>query len=450
MKKSYKKVSSSGFVPEKQTSRKIYALVLALCIFSALMFTVGYTIGSPSISSTVEAGSLTKTAKYVVFPVGITYYALNGDTGEIDYSGTNAITVWDNVRNNGLTSGRTWQERVVLRGNFSLSATMYVNASIILDLSEAILLPQSNYGDVISTLGEDIKIYNGIIDGKNATNQCGIAIKSSDVEVIGTTVKNLFIDGTTTSGWGIMMNPESGNISNVRVIRAKAIHNMVYGIGMAYDAPDRVFDSIISECIANDNGGDGISPFGAYNCTISDNTCSSNGAVRTECGIGMELCQYMSVVSNQIDMNGSGADGIANSQGLYNTITANTVKYAAHNGIYNDPNTNSSTITANIVCYNTIFGISVNGSYNVLSANIVTNSGTDGIALRGGTGNVIGINTVIDSGAWGLDEEGGSANTIMGIDTHDNTAGGIRVTDVNTHVCCSWNKTVWISEYPAP
>jgi len=55
-----------------------------------LLASVGYVLTSNGTTVTITPQSYTETASYVIFKVGSTYYAKNGSTGEIEFSGTNA------------------------------------------------------------------------------------------------------------------------------------------------------------------------------------------------------------------------------------------------------------------------------------------------------------------------------------------------------------------------
>src|SRR3972149_4438732 len=65
----------------------------------------------------------TRSASYIIFKVGSTYYAKACFSGGTNYSGTVAATVINNALG-ALTAGRTWKERVVLKGTFSLTASL--------------------------------------------------------------------------------------------------------------------------------------------------------------------------------------------------------------------------------------------------------------------------------------------------------------------------------------
>ena len=78
----------------KKLSLKTYAIALIIAFFVGLVLggAIAYSQSSNE-NITIDSGSFTETASYVIFKVGDTYYVKNGTTGEIEFSGTNAATV---------------------------------------------------------------------------------------------------------------------------------------------------------------------------------------------------------------------------------------------------------------------------------------------------------------------------------------------------------------------
>jgi len=90
---------------EKLKEKKFVAFVFMLCLLiasSSISFRV-YAATHPAFTTIIEEGSMVETVNYAVFRDGSTYYAKNGTTGEIVYSGTNASEIGNNVVN-GLPS----------------------------------------------------------------------------------------------------------------------------------------------------------------------------------------------------------------------------------------------------------------------------------------------------------------------------------------------------------
>jgi hypothetical protein len=85
----------------------------------------------------------------------------------------------------GLTSGRTWKEKVFFKGNFSLSNTVILPSYTILDLRAAELTLSNNINkDAIQIHGDYIGILGGIIDGNKANNTDGNGIADDGVTPI--------------------------------------------------------------------------------------------------------------------------------------------------------------------------------------------------------------------------------------------------------------------------
>jgi len=126
-----------------------------------------------------NATSVYKGWQYIITKVGSTYYALNGITGVVDYSGSVAHTVINNALSN-LTAGRDYKETVVLLGDIATTDDINVSSYTVLDLRGAkITLGAGASNHLISnsdvTNGNtDIDIIGGVLDG-NGENQTGFA-----------------------------------------------------------------------------------------------------------------------------------------------------------------------------------------------------------------------------------------------------------------------------------
>jgi hypothetical protein len=142
--------------------------IVVLCVFS-----IGYFVGTISAQTgtiTVEPGSFAETASYVVWTDGTYVYAKNGKTGAIEFSGTDAASVIQSALN-ALTSGRTWKEKVVLKGEFVLNSMINLTSYLHLELQGSLKL--ANNKDVTMLYGAGLthlEISGGIMDG-NSPNQ---------------------------------------------------------------------------------------------------------------------------------------------------------------------------------------------------------------------------------------------------------------------------------------
>jgi len=147
-------------------------------------------------------------ASYIIFKKGNVIYAKNGETGAIEFSGTDASTVIQNAIDN-LTSGRTWKEKVVLRGSFTLSDTITIPSYTILDMSGSYLKLDDNVNkNMITTenYANYVDIIGGILDGNKNNNsdqgvdgeQCGIF---NDMVITHYSIKNVKVINTTREGF---------------------------------------------------------------------------------------------------------------------------------------------------------------------------------------------------------------------------------------------------------
>jgi hypothetical protein len=91
--------------PIRKNERLKQALVLGIVVLC--VFSIGYFVGLTAAQTgtiTIEPGSFTETASYVIWTDGTYVYAKNGKTGAIDFKGTDASTVIQSAVN-ALTSG---------------------------------------------------------------------------------------------------------------------------------------------------------------------------------------------------------------------------------------------------------------------------------------------------------------------------------------------------------
>ncbi len=143
-------------------------------------------------STVIEAGSNVDTASYIIFKDGNTIYTKNGMTGKIEFQNTDASTVINDTLKN-LTSGRTWKEKVVLKGNFLLTNRISISSYTIFEIQGKLTLANNtnfymiesnpNYGSDlgIGAGATDIEINGGILDANRAgqsTTKHTIAMKS--------------------------------------------------------------------------------------------------------------------------------------------------------------------------------------------------------------------------------------------------------------------------------
>ena len=147
-------------------SKKVSVSILSIIILSAVIFYAGYTYGisygSGLPSSIIESGSMVSGYSYTIFTDGVTYWAKNGTTGAIDYSGTSASTVIQSAIN-ALTVGRTWKETVVLKGDLGYVHDITVPAYTTIEGSDAKLKLPSDKTYIfkgVSPAGDNVEFRN--------------------------------------------------------------------------------------------------------------------------------------------------------------------------------------------------------------------------------------------------------------------------------------------------
>lgn len=149
---------------------------------------------------------------FLVFIEDGTVKALNCWTGEVQFSGNDAATVINNALN-ALTPGRTWREKVVVKGNFTITDTIKIPSYTIFEIQGKLTLADGVNKNVIENSdpangNTEIVIMGGVVDankaGQTVANNCIKITKSTYVSVIGVTVQNAYRSSAeTANGEGI-------------------------------------------------------------------------------------------------------------------------------------------------------------------------------------------------------------------------------------------------------
>jgi len=207
-------------------------LIVAILISVLCASSYYYGVSSSYVGTTSEVwvNPPFSEASYVVGLYNSTYYyAKNCTTGKYDYLSTDASTVIQSALN-ALTSGRTWQEKVVLKGTFTITSNtpITIPSYTILDLIQAKfifdntvnfawnpLLTNSNWANGNSY----ITILGGVIDANfptNSNSNGGILITGTDAN----RCSNIIIDG-------VKVSKVSGGIQFEYVDKSQIINNYV-------------------------------------------------------------------------------------------------------------------------------------------------------------------------------------------------------------------------------
>lgn len=153
---------------------------------------------------------------YLIFKNATATYMVNGTTGYIDWNNANPVNVFEASFGN-LTSGRTWKEKVVIRGNFSgILDTINLESYLELEIQGIIQLNDSQNQNLFSTTSkEHIEVHGGIIDpngaGQSSTTHGLLFTTCSDISIHHSVIKG----GYGTSGSGDSVRFADVNFSSV-------------------------------------------------------------------------------------------------------------------------------------------------------------------------------------------------------------------------------------------
>ena len=366
----------------------------------------------------------TSEASYIVETDGTDTWMTNCSTGQRDATSTNASEIINWALGN-LTSGRTWYEKVVLKGNFTIDSKIEIPDYTTFDFSQAKITRANSQDDVMlcnedTTNGGDyITIIGGWLDGNDANNKGNGG---------GTTGANI-----TSAIWfwcPAGQTHERVDISGVhtRNTRGHAIYMQCPNVVRIHDCDLRVgsVDSI------------------SYSCAIRLVTASDMYVNDIDL-IGKYAAIYATggFTKNQLnDIMIGGVDykyGIHIEASMYNSRIDNIVMDELHDhGI----------VINGTKCENsTICGIEIS------DASYGTNNTYDGMRLFNvRLCNIYDIKIYRSSQTeqvrYGLYEDAScSLNTYSMINTYDAATIGIVLNGTNSHICCSWNGTSWIDNY---
>lgn len=148
-------------------SKKPLVFFLIVLLLTATFIGLNVLAHEPIITNFGVVGPATaQDYAYLVFQSGPTYYMRSGSSGQIVASGSTAHVVVNWALRN-LTSGRTWKEKVVLEGNFTLTGSITPLDYTALNLTDASLKTTVNTLKIIDFRGTagNHKKYLDIIGG---------------------------------------------------------------------------------------------------------------------------------------------------------------------------------------------------------------------------------------------------------------------------------------------
>jgi len=337
-------------------------------------------------------------AKFIIENISGTIIWKDGINGTVYATGTTP-TEATNIINwalGNLTSGRTWKEKVVLKGTFGLMGQIDLGNYTILDLTNAKLVAKNGYSDSYMIVGRsNNEIIGGVIDGNNlsyTTPACAIGfIGNQEIDnnmVMGVEIRNIKV--------GISM---SGNGGKNNKILYNYIHNLYNnatytGVGINIDAINGdYYDTIIAGNILRNLGymtTAGIAILGTtdgshkqYRVLVTNNII---GEVKLNDAIQLYEVTIDSVVSHNTIFSWD-RTAIRVDEGLHNIITNNVIR---------DFNLADYDCTVGIQVTNEKYAMDCD--YNIISSNILYLQKTlVGILVNGQSTNYLEHNKIAEN-----------------------------------------------------
>jgi len=286
---------------------------------------------------------------FMIFREEGLYKARRGDNGSIQFEDPELHEVLNDVWN-ALTPGRTWKEKVVLKGNFTINDTIKIPSYTILDLRDAeIKLADAANVNMLENEGldagnTDIEIVGGVLNGNRLKQNDGHGIYLKNVsnsKIEGCTVKDIYKTGIYFD-----------ICENNRIIKNLVTNTGDFGI-VYYDSKDAIIEQNIAD--ATENTG------------IYLNRLSGKG---------------YSIVSGNIVKGVTGVDAGIFADVVEKVIISNNLVYNSLRGIFIFECLNFI-VTSNVSYNNTLQGIFVdaNSSFGVIAGNQCISNGSEGIRI---------------------------------------------------------------------
>jgi hypothetical protein len=452
------------------------------------------TWGTPAGGS----GGITPASMIVTNEAG-TYKCYSGLTGAVLESGATAATVIQYAIDN-LTAGRTWKERVVIKGSITLSASIVLASYLIIQLDGKIKLSNDAHVPIVKNTANvtQVEICGGDWDGNLAEDTHGgsecrgitvygasAASKCSYIYIHDLAIHDIAYDNIA------VMYCDNVTVQNCHIYNAgdyaQGSSYWGHGLGMYYSS-----NCVVDHCHIHDvaSGGcyfyceddstaqtvnnnqithnlvertytSGIS-FGRRGAEDSTSYDLHQGNIVRNCGIdgthpginvgydGTTKGVYCAVTGNVVycDDEYDSDAGIALA-GDYCSITGNVVKNINHHNILIQGDYN--TIVGNVVDESRTEGYSgiyLDGNYNDVSGNMVTNLVGYGIWCYplSTTSNYNHIHgNTIDTADVGLRASAGATGNIMEGNVIRNTSAGYQIYDSGTSTVIRRNSG-WLTE----
>lgn len=234
---------------------------------------------SLSFTTTIEPGSMVETASYTVFKDGSTYYAKNGTTGAIDYSGANASQITQNVFD---ACSNDVKDSVYIKGDLTFTQGLILTKRIM--VKGDCRITYSGSGSFIKIDGSDLQVLYAeicdlhiILDSENSigihlynntyycdisdiwissyphqSSNIGVLLEAATSGVYWNRISNLRTSGL---GTGIQLKSSGAECPNANEIYAPIIReSSVCGINITDGYSTRIMGGRIEHDYADSEG----------------------------------------------------------------------------------------------------------------------------------------------------------------------------------------------------
>ena len=146
-------------------NKKYKSILTVICFISILLVSnsIIYVLAQNPTSTTIlGAGSLTDEATYIIWPDGGYYFSKNGETGDVEFSGTNATTI--------ITSSMVvGYKKIILKGEIVLDGEIILNDNTVIEIIGSITQISNDARLIFKAENVDnIEVYGGSLYGNPA------------------------------------------------------------------------------------------------------------------------------------------------------------------------------------------------------------------------------------------------------------------------------------------
>jgi len=395
--------------------------------------------------------------KFLVIEEEAGRYIAQDQKGKTRFRDTNVTAVIQSALN-ALTSGRTWKEKVILRGNFTIDDIIKIPSYTTLEIQGKITLADGRNVDMFENSDQVngnsyIEINGGILDGNKANQTAGHGIHFYRVDhsvIKEVRVVNAFNDGIRWDG------PATPLQTYNKLESCEALTCGGAGFYLMYHTATRILNNL-----ADDNGARGFLLYSIrIGCEVKGNIARYNG----DDGFEISECVEIELSGNTSHHN---VIGLHITGGGVLDVTGWIIFGNSQHGVVVDGGVEQVTISGcgivdnGMASDNTYDGIYVNAIRTVIEGNVLitkmanrnrhgihiladrcTVSGnwialmaTDGIRLTDALDAIITGNNITGCGGYGVNETGISDYTLLdGNNLRGNTTGAHTVDALNSLV----------------